>query len=115
MFSLNLDKDGRILSATFQKFAPADSVLVNAIPDGNIYEYRYVDGEFVHDPLAEPEAEPTHKGGLDIYSNRIHGFFPVGAVYAEANNEDPASVFGGTWSLVDSTSVPGVYFWKRTL
>lgn len=59
MFSLNLDKDGRILSATFQKFAPADSVLVNAIPDGNIYEYRYADGEFVHDPLAEPEAEPT--------------------------------------------------------
>jgi hypothetical protein len=55
--------------------------------------------------------------GFDIYMNGniIHGMFPVGAVYAEANNEDPASKFGGTWSMVNSTAVPGVYFWKRTL
>ena len=65
--------------------------------------------------------KPTHETGLDIgfdvyfYGNKTHGFFPIGAVYAEANNEDPASRFGGTWDLVNSTAVPGVYFWKRIL
>ena len=55
--------------------------------------------------------------GFDIHMNgkTIYGMFPVGAVYAEANNEDPTSKFGGTWELVNSTAVTGVYFWKRIL
>lgn len=57
-YALNLAADGRILSASYQKFAPADAVIVEALPDGNIYEYRYVNGEYIHDPLPEqPEAE----------------------------------------------------------
>lgn len=61
MYALNLAEDGRILSATYSKFASADSVIVEALPDGNLYEYRYVNGEFIHDPIPkeEPEVEPT--------------------------------------------------------
>lgn len=54
-YALNLAEDGRILSATCPQYAPADAVLVDELPDGDAYEYRYVDGEFVHDPLPQPE------------------------------------------------------------
>lgn len=55
MYALNLAEDGRILSATYPQYAPADAVIVEALPEGDISEYRYVDGEYIHDPLPEPE------------------------------------------------------------
>lgn len=60
-YALNLAEDGRVLSVTEEQFAHADTVLVECFPDGDVYEYRYVDGEFVHDPLPANEvvAEPT--------------------------------------------------------
>lgn len=54
-YALNLAEDGRILSATYEKYAPADAVLVDELPDGNLSDYRYVDGQYVHDPLPKPE------------------------------------------------------------
>ena len=61
-YALNLAEDGRVLSATYEKYAPADAVLVDELPDGNIADYIYVNGEYVYAPLPEPEveeAEPT--------------------------------------------------------
>lgn len=58
-YALNLSDDGRVLSATFEQYAAEDAVIVDALPDGDISEYCYIDGEFVHDPLPAPEAEPT--------------------------------------------------------
>ena len=57
MYALNLDADGRVLSATFPKYAPADAVKVDKLPDGNLYDYRYENGDFVYDPVPEPEPE----------------------------------------------------------
>jgi hypothetical protein len=55
-YALNLGINGRILSATFAKYAPADAVLVEYLPDGDISEYLYIDGQYIHDPLpVEPE------------------------------------------------------------
>ena len=56
-YALNLAEDGRVLSATFEKYAPADSVLVDEMPEGNLSDYRWQDGDFVYDPLPEPEPE----------------------------------------------------------
>lgn len=59
MYVLNLDEDKRILSA-WDKLPGAnygDRPIVDALPDGNLYEYRYVDGEFIHDPLPAIEEE----------------------------------------------------------
>lgn len=58
-YALNLAEDGRILSATFPQYAPSGSVFVEELPVGNLAEYRYVDGQYVHDPLPEPVEEPT--------------------------------------------------------
>ena len=64
MIALNLEKEtGRILSAC--KVLPNgvyDGMpIVDSLPSGNLYEYRYVDGEFIHEPLppAEEKEEPT--------------------------------------------------------
>lgn len=57
MYALDLDTDGRILSVTYPRFAPADAVTVEALPEGDVSEYRYVGGEFIHDPLSE-QTEP---------------------------------------------------------
>lgn len=62
MYALNLAEDGRILSATYPQYAPVGAVIMDVLPDGDIYEYRYVNGEYVHDPLPKPEEpeQPEH-------------------------------------------------------
>ena len=59
-YALNLAEDGRILSATYEKYAPENAVLVDTLPDGDISDYLYQDGSYVYDPLLVPEepAEP---------------------------------------------------------
>ena len=63
MYALNLDTDGRILSATYAQYAKEGAVLVDTLPAGDIYDNRYVDGAYVHDPLSKPE---TPDPGLSI-------------------------------------------------
>lgn len=61
-YALNLADDGRILSATYPEYAPEDAAKVDTLPDGDISDYLYVDGQYVYDPLPkpeQPEAEPT--------------------------------------------------------
>jgi hypothetical protein len=50
-YALNLAEDGRILSATYEQYAPEDAVIVDNLPEGDVSEFRYVNGEFVCDPL----------------------------------------------------------------
>ena len=65
MYALNLDAEtGRILSAcvVLPSGFYEDMPVVDAFPDGDLCEYLYVDGEYVHDPLPAPEVpekEPT--------------------------------------------------------
>ena len=71
-YALNLADNGRILSATYAEFAPSDAVLVDELPDGNVYEYRYVNGEFIHDPLPKPE-QPEVEATTDDVLNALLG------------------------------------------
>ena len=65
-YALNLAEDCRILSVTYEKYASADAVLVDELPEGNVSDYRYVDGEFIHDPLPEPEQPEVETTADDI-------------------------------------------------
>lgn len=61
-YVLNLAEDGRVLSVAEQLYIPENATVVETFPDGDTYEYRYIDGEFIHDPLPQPEqpeAQPT--------------------------------------------------------
>lgn len=61
-YALNLSEEGRILSATFEKYAFANNVIVDYLPEGDISDYCYINGEYIYDPIpkpAQPEPEPT--------------------------------------------------------
>lgn len=59
MYALNIDTEtNRILSATYSQYAPPTQPRVDTLPEGNITDYLYVDGEYVYDPLPEPEPQP---------------------------------------------------------
>ena len=68
-YALNLAEDGRILSVTYEEFAPADAVLVEEFPE-NVTDYRYVEGEFIYDPLPMPnyDEQPTQ---LDVIEAQV--------------------------------------------
>lgn len=56
-YALNLSEEGRVLSATFEEYAPINAVIVDNIPDGNICDFMYVDGEYIYDPITEPDRD----------------------------------------------------------
>lgn len=61
MYVLNLAENNRILSAwdIIEGQDYTGMPTVDTLPDGDVSEYKYIDGEYVHDPLpVEPEAEP---------------------------------------------------------
>lgn len=72
-YALNLDKTtSRILSAC--NVLPCGNYsgmpIVFKLPDGNITDYRYVNGEYVHDPL--PAEEVVEKPSqLDVIEAQV--------------------------------------------
>lgn len=61
-YALNLGDNGRILSVCVCLEGQTYENIVDSFPDGDVSEYRHVNGEFIHDPLPTPEpteAEPT--------------------------------------------------------
>lgn len=68
-YALNLGDDGRILSATYEAYAIVGMPVVNTLPDGDITDYKYIDGSYVYGPLPKPDPElqePTADELLDI-------------------------------------------------
>lgn len=64
MIALNVDKKtNRVLSASllFNGASMPGSVEVEALPDGNLYDYLYVNGEFVYSPVEKEEEEVTYQ------------------------------------------------------
>lgn len=69
MYALNLEENGRILSVCNCLEGQIYEYVVDSFPDGDVTEYRYVDGEYIHDPLPKPQpqpAEPTVEELLNI-------------------------------------------------
>ena len=69
MYSLNLDKDGRILSACVCLDGFEYENIVDELPDGDITDYKYINDEYVYYPLPkpeEPEPEPTTDEVLNV-------------------------------------------------
>lgn len=50
-YAILINEDNRILSVTYEEFAPTNAIIVDSIPTGNITEYLYVNNEFLHSPL----------------------------------------------------------------
>ena len=66
MYALNLDKDGRILSACVWLDGFEYTNIVDMLPYCDISDYKYIDGEYVYDPLPEPEPQPVEPTADEI-------------------------------------------------
>lgn len=66
MYSLNLDAENRILSACVCLDGFEYENIVDALPEGDISDYKYIGGEFVYDPLPEPEPQPEEPTADDV-------------------------------------------------
>ena len=67
-YALNLDEDGRILSATYETYAAAGMPIVETLPDGDITDYKYIEGSYIYDPLPKPEpTKPQEPTGDDLW------------------------------------------------
>ena len=72
MIAFNLDNDNRILSAckVLPRGVYTNMPIVETLPDGNIYDYQYIDDEFVYNPI--PKEEPTETPSqLDIIEAQV--------------------------------------------
>lgn len=85
-FALNLSENGRIQSATNDRFAPPHQPRVNELPEGDIADYLYKDGEYIYDPLPKPEenTQPTQEERIAALEAQIAAYE---AAYAEGVNE----------------------------
>lgn len=54
-YALNLAEDSRILSVTYEKYATPNQPLVDALPEGDVADYKYINGRYIYEPLPEPE------------------------------------------------------------
>ena len=50
-YALNLSKDFRILSITFEEYANENMIITDNIPEGNCNDYLYIDGEYIYSPM----------------------------------------------------------------
>ena len=70
-YALHLEEDRRILSATYPQFAPEDAVIVDVLPEGDISDYLYINGEFVYDPLPKPVEPENVPSQLDRVESQV--------------------------------------------
>ena len=98
MYALNLGENGRILSVTYDQYAPSSQPRVDTLPDGNITDYLYVANEYVYDPLSKP-TEPTQS----VTAKMMPGeYFTIGNNIYQATTTIPAgdAVIPGTNCIV---------------
>ena len=73
-YALNLAENGRILSACV--VMPHGNYngmpIVDILPDGDVSDYLYVDGQYVYDPLPKPE-QPEAEVTADDVLNALLG------------------------------------------
>ena len=55
-YALNLGENGRVLSVCVCIEGQTYENIVDSFPDGDVTDYRYIDGEYIYDP--EPKPEP---------------------------------------------------------
>ena len=68
MYSLNLAEDGRILSACVCIVGQTYNNIIDTMPDGDITDYKYIDGSYVYDPLPKPQSPDPDPTGSVTYA-----------------------------------------------
>lgn len=76
MYALNIAENNRILSAcVVLPSTPASMPRVDALPEGDINDWLFVNDEYVYDPLPKPDT-----------ALRASGNYETGMVFTEGGN-----------------------------
>ena len=72
---LNVDPaSNRILSAGYVAPPSTNALIVDSIPDSDLYDYLYIDGEYIYDPLPipdDPEPKPTQEERIKALEEKL--------------------------------------------
>jgi len=93
MYALNLNTDNRILSACIVlPSTPASMPRVDRLPDGDITNYRYEGGEYIYDPLPEPEPPEPQPSEVDVLKEQVAMIEDALCEIDESNEERIAAI-----------------------
>ena len=70
-YALNLGTDNRILSVCECIEGMEYDIVVESFPDDNVRDYKYINGEYVHDPEPKPEPQPEKPTQLDALEAQV--------------------------------------------
>lgn len=70
-YALNLDVDSRILSVCECVEGMEYDIVVESFPNDNVRDYKYINGEYVHDPEPKPEPQPEKPTQLDALEAQV--------------------------------------------
>lgn len=96
MYALNLNSDNRILSAcVVLPTTPADLPRVDTLPDGDINDWMFIDGQYVYDPLPAPPVPDKLTASTKVAPDE---YFSIGGRIYKATTTIPAgdTVIPGT-------------------
>ena len=74
-YALNIDKEtNAVLSATYEQFAWEGCVIVDHLPDGDITDYDYINGEYVlnEERKKAREEQEDVKSTEEIYAEALN-------------------------------------------
>lgn len=75
-YALNIDKDtNAVLSATYEQFAWEGCVIVDHLPDGDITDYDFINGEYVLNEerkAAREKAQEEVKTTEEVYAAALN-------------------------------------------
>lgn len=94
---LNLAADGRVLSAAEcpeGDQVPDSAVIVDALPEGDLYDYRYVTSEWIDDPLPAKVVEQPI-GQVALLQAQVQALTERGEFLEDCIAEMAAKVYGG--------------------
>lgn len=61
-YSLNLGENGRILSVCSCLEGQKYENIVDSFPDGDVADYKYINNEYIYDPLPKLDPDPEPQG-----------------------------------------------------
>lgn len=73
-YALNISETNAVLSATYEQFAWEGCVIVDHLPDGDITDYDFIDGDYVlnEQRKAAREAQEDVKSTEEIYAEALN-------------------------------------------
>ena len=73
-YALNISETNAVLSATYEEFAWEGCPIVDHLPDGDITDYDFINGEYVlnEERKAEREAQKDVKSTDEIYAEALN-------------------------------------------